>query len=184
MKTIPSFNTITGSISNLGTNGIGQPTRLGYQTGLLAIVLGLLVGTAFEARASDPVGIYAIVDKVVFEPSDAAPERVQVWGAFAIAKGRGETYEPAERGYMYFKLGSEPEVTRKEWADLKAVAGSGQIVGLGFRHSPKGTVRKAEAKPESPDAHPKGMGLTKIKARDYAPLNELAALHKKKSPAK
>jgi hypothetical protein len=184
MKTIPSFNNITGSISNLGTNGIGQPTRLGYHIKLLTIILGLLAATAFAARASDPVGIYAIVDKVVFEPTDAAPERAQVWGAFAIAKGRGEAYEPAERGYMYFKLGPEPEVTRKEWADLKSVAGSGQIVGLGFRHSPKGTVRKADAKPENPDAHPKGMGLTKVKARDYPPLNELTALHKTKSPAK
>src|SRR6266550_6236515 len=38
---------------------------------------------------------------------------------------------PAERGYLYFKIApGKEEITRKEWADLKAVAGTGQ--GIGF----------------------------------------------------
>lgn len=186
MKTIVSSNTITGSISPAGTNGVGQPSaRLGHQIKLLSLALALLAGAAFQAGASDPAGIYAFVDKVVFEPSDNAPERVQVWGGFALAKGRGEEYEPAQRGYMYFKLApGQEEVGRKEWADLKSVAGTGQIIAFGFRHYAKGTVRKPDAKPEDPDAHPKGLGLTKVKVRDYKPLNELVALQGKKRETK
>src|SRR5690348_7718107 len=73
-----------------------------------------------STRASDWIGVYARVDKVVLEPNDAAPERVQVWGAFAIAsKEDRSTYQPAKRGYLYYALkpGKE-DVCRKEWADL------------------------------------------------------------------
>ena len=38
--------------------------------------------------ASGPIGVYGIVEKVVFEPSASAPERIQVWGAFAYAGDR------------------------------------------------------------------------------------------------
>ena len=34
--------------------------------------------------ASGPAGIYGVVSKVVFEPNDAAPERIQIWGAFTL----------------------------------------------------------------------------------------------------
>lgn len=184
MKTNPSFSNITGSLLSLRATGVGWPTRLGYQTKIALVLLGVIAMTTWQARASDPAGIYAIVDKVSFEPNETSPERVQVWGAFTLSEGRGENYETARRGYMYFKLGPEPEVARKEWTDLKSVAGTGQIVAFGFRHYPKGTVRKPDVKPENPDVHPKGLGLTRVKARDYKPLNELVALHKEKSAAK
>jgi hypothetical protein len=188
MKTIASVRHTTGSASHTETIGIGQPApRLGCQRKLL-LALALLAGMALPAAASDPVGIYAFVDKVVFEPSDAAPERAQVWGGFALAQGPGEAYEAARRGYMYFKLRpDQDEVSRKEWADLKAIAGTGQIVAFGSRHDAKGTVRQPNAKPENPDPHPKGWGLTKVRVRDYSPLNQLVALQKKadaKSPGK
>ena len=47
---------------------------------------------------------------------------------------------PAKRGYMYFRLPAAPdgatqmsrlETVKKEWADLKSVAGTGQAVGFG-----------------------------------------------------
>jgi len=144
--------------------------------------VALLLAAAASARASDPIGIYAYVDKVVFEPSEQAPERVQVWGGFALAKGKADDYEAARAGYLYLTLRKgEEDICRKEWADLKAVAGTGQIVAFGSRHEPKGSIRNADAKPEHPDAHPKGWGLTKVKPRDYAPLNQLMALRAKKS---
>ncbi|HMJ66589.1 MAG TPA: hypothetical protein VK615_14695 [Candidatus Binatia bacterium] len=144
---------------------------------LSAMALG--VGQS-EARASDPVGVYAFVDKVVLEPSEGQAERIQIWGGFALAEGYGETYAPAKRGYMYFtvKPGQE-EVCRKEWSDLKTLAGSDQFVAFASRHKAKGTVRKASDKPEKPDVYPTGFGLTKIKKRDYPPINDLAALKKK-----
>jgi hypothetical protein len=58
----------------------------GWVTSEILRTAALLAGTAFAARASDPTGIYAFVDRVVFEPSDTAPERIQVWGGFALAK--------------------------------------------------------------------------------------------------
>src|SRR5688572_26034042 len=87
------------------------------------------------AKASDPVGVYAYVDRVVLEPSDGQPERIQIWGGFAVAEGRGDTYAPAKRGYMYYTVKpGEEEICRKEWNDLKTIAGSEQFVAFGTRH--------------------------------------------------
>ena len=146
-----------------------------YLATLLLALLGL--GTS-QALASDPVGIYALVDKVVFEPNETNPERIQVWGAFAIAEGYGFTYKTAARGYLYYKVNSEkPTACRNEWTDLKSVAGTGQIVAFGSRYGEKGTLRKKDAKAENPDVYPVAMGLTKVKERDdYEPLKQLAKL--------
>jgi hypothetical protein len=110
---------------------------------LFAILCAALTVGAQIPQASGPVGIYGIVEKVVFEPYEQAAQRVQVWGAFAYADGVGDTgmaTSPVRRGYLYFKL---PEIIpgpigqlqvdriRKEWADLKAVAGTGQAIAFG-----------------------------------------------------
>ena len=54
------------------------PKRAAMAATLLA---GLALATV-PVGASDPVGIYAVVKKVVFEPNETAPERIQIWGAF------------------------------------------------------------------------------------------------------
>ena len=111
-------------------------------------------------HASDMVGIYGVVEKVVVEPNDNAPQRIQIWGAFAMAEGRGSTYGPAQRGYLYYACPSgQDAVCRKEWADLKSVAGKGTAVGLGMRYKPTGRVRKADEKIASPDPYPIQMGV-------------------------
>ena len=96
--------------------------------------VGILAATA-PLTSSGPLGIYAIVEKVVFEPSEAAPERIQVWGAFAYvdgAGGQGLSVSPAKLGYMYFRIDPpQADAIKKEWADLKAVAGTGQAIGFG-----------------------------------------------------
>jgi hypothetical protein len=150
----------------------------GNRLHLLALLLGLLSLGGLRALASDPVGIYALVDKVVFEPNEANPERIQVWGAFAIAEGNGYTYRNAERGYLYYKVNPEkPTICHNEWADLKSVAGTGQIVAFGSRYGEKGTLRQKESKPEHPDVYPVAMGVTKAKGeKDYEPLKQLAKL--------
>lgn len=108
-------------------------------------MLGLAAVMVPIASGSGPLGIYGIVEKVVFEPDDRTPERVQIWGAFAYVE-RGGTLEegrpglpvdrlsPPTRGYLYFRLptsGESAETVRNEWTDLKAVAGTGQAVGFG-----------------------------------------------------
>jgi hypothetical protein len=99
--------------------------------------LVFVVATALLV-ASGPIGVYGIVEKVVFEPSAAAPERIQVWGAFAYADigGGPIAFSSAKRGYMYFRLpaGATPatiETIKKEWADLQSVAGTGQAIAFG-----------------------------------------------------
>ena len=86
---------------------------------------------------------------------------------------------------MYFKLrAGDEETCKKEWADLKAVAGTGQIVSFGSRHDTTPvSVRKADAKAENPDTYPKSWGMTKVRARDYGPINQLNKLQGKKSDA-
>ena len=111
----------------------------------LALSIVLLAVVALPLSASGPLGIYGIIDKVVFEPSEQNAERIQLWGAFAYMDGdgvttNGLTISPARRGYLYFKTRSaypghttdqQVQATRNEWADLKSVAGTGQAVGFG-----------------------------------------------------
>src|SRR5690242_6009533 len=110
-------------------NSSAAPLRLGPapKRSAQSRVLGLIVllGAAWSAQASDPIGMYAIVDKVVVEPSTGSPERLQVWGAFSVAEGFGYTYKKPEAGYLYYKLPEKKaEAARNEWADLKSVAGT------------------------------------------------------------
>jgi len=131
---------------------------------LLVLFCAVLLLTAVQLKASDPVGIYALVEKVVMEPNDGSPQRIQVWGAFAFSDDQhGDGYGVPQRGYLYFTLlqGKE-EICKKEWADLKAVAGTGQGVGFGRRYQPKGRVRKANEKPENPETYPIGFGMQKM----------------------
>lgn len=161
------------------TTGYGQCiSALGNSTRLFTLSVLLLAAGAVPAFASDPVGVYAFVDKIVLEPNDTAPERVQIWGGFTLAQGSGETYGPAQRGYLYFKLKPDKEsICRNEWADLKSIAGTGKIVAFGMRYSSNGVLRKAEARPENPDVYPVGFGVQKLAVKDYKPVNELNALN-------
>lgn len=136
-------------------------------TGLL--VLGACMAVTVAVYASDFVGVYAVVEKVILEPSDTSPERIQIWGAFALSDQKsGSAYAPAARGYLYYTCSRGQEsVCRKEWADLKSVAGKDTGVGFGYRWAPNGRVRKADEKPASPDVYPIERGVVKVeKASD------------------
>jgi hypothetical protein len=106
---------------------------------LVALVMFLCAPGHFSVRASTSgmLGIYGIVEKVVFEPNEEAPERVQVWGAFAYVNGTGGkslTISSAKAGYLYFRKpgpDEDAQVVLNEWADLKSVAGTKQAVGFG-----------------------------------------------------
>jgi hypothetical protein len=140
----------------------------------------LLFGLTLNAGAySDWIGVYARVDKVVFEPNESAPERIQIWGAFALAsKQDHNSYDRAERGYLYYSLRQGREdVCRKEWSDLKAVAGTGEIIAFGSRSLPT-RLRKATDKPADPDVYPVDSGITKVSERnsDYGPVRDLKSL--------
>jgi hypothetical protein len=133
--------------------------------------LPILIGAAIlfspaDLRASDPVGVYSIVEKVVMEPSETNPTRIQVWGVFAVSDGKsGFGYLPPQYGYMYFSLvpGRE-QMMRAEWADLKRIAGTGEFVAFGGRYAANGRIRNATAKPEAPDAYPVELGVTRLRS--------------------
>jgi hypothetical protein len=130
------------------------------------IVLGVCALTAVTLRASDMVGVYTVVEKVLLEPSDAAPERIQIWGAFALSDRKsGSTYGPAQRGYLYYSCPAGREATcRREWQDLKTVAGKDTGVGFGGRYKETGRIRKADETPASPDVYPIEMGVVRLSA--------------------
>jgi len=147
-----------------------------------AVALALILG-ASSLFASGPVGLYGIIDKVVFEPNEAAPERLQVWGVFAYAdiqeSGDGLGISPAKRGYLYFKIRSaspgfttdkQVEAIKNEWLDLKSVAGTGQAVGFGKWGYIAGFASlQPDATPGSPavilEATPRGGATTDLRVR-------------------
>jgi hypothetical protein len=138
------------------------------------LLAALSVGTA---RASDFVGVYALIDKVVFEPNADKPERIQVFGVFAIARADDRNlYQPAQRGYLYFTLpDTQRDLALREWSDLKAKAGSRTVISFGARSMTKApTVRKTAEKPASPDVYTLGFGLVESRSdTDYAPVKSV-----------
>jgi hypothetical protein len=137
---------------------------------IAALACGAVAGTV-RLAASDMIGVYAVIEKVVFEPAQGPPERVQIWGAFATADTRNnDDYGGPQKGYFYFSCpASQLTTCRNEWADLQAVAGKGAGVGFGARHMSNGRVRSATDKPESPDPYPIKMGVVKTDGRAYQP---------------
>jgi len=125
---------------------------------VLAIALCLGV-----VNASGPIAVYALVDKVALEPNADKPERIRISGVFITAEERSDVYSAPQHGYLYFGLprGNE-ELARREWADLKSVAGTRQVVGLGSSWGAKVRVRKPDEEAKSPDDYPMGNGLIKI----------------------
>ena len=147
---------------------------------MLPLVCLVSLPRSLASAYSDFVGVYVLADKVIAEPDDSAPERIQVWGAFAFeSKADRNSYDAPARGYLYLycKPGKE-EVCRKEWADLKASAGKGQVIGLGGRDLPRPRLRKPDDKPSDPDEYPLSFGLVKMSDRntDYSPIRALKSL--------
>ncbi len=112
----------------------------------VAFLVTAAIGTAAlatEANTAPPsgiVGIYAIVQRVEVEPNSDG-ERIRIWGAFAFVNG-GSTnpleVTAAKRGQLYFRppsvsgrTATSVEALRKEFADIKSVAGTGQAIAFG-----------------------------------------------------
>ena len=141
---------------------------------LIASVL-LVLAAAVPLSASDPIAVYARIDRVVLEPNAEAPDAVQLWGVFALAAPDNPNYyRPAARGYLYFKAPADKSLALKEWSDLKSVAGTGDVVSFGSRWSMHPRLRTKDEKPSEPDAYSTNIGLTRAR-RDtqYAPVRDI-----------
>jgi hypothetical protein len=128
----------------------------------VTLVLALAACLAV-VHASGPIAVYALVDKVAFEPNADKPERIRISGVFITAAERSDVYSAPQRGYLYFALpGQNFELVLREWSDLKSVAGTRQVVGLGSSWAATVRVRKPDEEAKSPDDHPPGNGLVKV----------------------
>jgi hypothetical protein len=154
-----------------------QAVRLG----VFALIVPALTSSVVHARLSgDPFGAYCIVQKVVTGQDEAQRSTVQIWGTCAVRTegaidSHGNSVDsstpgawlvsplaPPRRGYLYyFATKAREDVAQKEWADLKALAGTGEVVAIGSQRSPS-RLRWADEKPQSPDEYSTQTGLAKI----------------------
>jgi hypothetical protein len=134
-------------------------------------VAALLALATIGVSASDQVGAYCIVKNVVMTPDEAQPAAVQIWGACALATGGmadDHTYTPSwysapQAGYLYYRVtAGKEEIARREWKDLKSVAGTGEIVAFGGRYAKMGHMRSGDEKPTGPEPYPIQMGVVKM----------------------
>jgi len=148
---------------------------------LYLVVAGLALAVLVApVKASDPMGVYCVVEKVVYEPADR-PDRAQVWGACALANPEASgQFKPPARGYFYYSIPTGKEDTvRAEWADLKAVAGKGEAVGFGSRYNGSvGRFRPTTEAVAKPDPYPLNIGVVKLGKYGPLPADLLASLRK------
>jgi hypothetical protein len=131
---------------------------------LILVVVLLSAVAAMRVSASVPLGVYAVVDKVVLEPADIGPQRIQIWGTFALWDGKpGLGYGAPERGYLYYSCSSEQiEICQNEWADLKSMAGTGRTIGFGSRSLAAGRVRAPGEQASAPEMYPIQFGVVQL----------------------
>jgi hypothetical protein len=113
-----------------------------------------------EARAGGPPPVYMIVDKVIFEPNEDAPKRIQIWGTFSLLQERN-SYGAPVRGYLYYAAapGAEEEC-RKEWSALKEMTNKKTLISFGCCGEPRVRehLRKPSEKVAAPIPYPHGKG--------------------------
>ena len=113
---------------------------------LAAVLVPVAAAATLAAAPSlrkDPHGVYAMIDSAIVEPSAGSPERIQLWGRFALADivtikdGKIETlqlgfFHRPKRGFMYYTVNRlDTAATYADWATLRAAAGTGRLVGWG-----------------------------------------------------
>ena len=131
-------------------------------------VVAMAAALAVPVPMSDPIGIYAMIDKVVLVPNATNPTAIQIWGTFAISDQKGgDHYYPAVKGYLYYTIDTSKErATRAEWADLQGMAGKKAVVGFAakWQRAAPGRVRCATEAPAEPDVYALGFGVVKMPA--------------------
>jgi hypothetical protein len=138
-------------------------------------------------RASgDPFAAYCIIQKVVVGQDEGERPAVQIWGTCTMVNAGGmypqgeyvpTTYADPRRGYLYyFTTKANEAVARREWADLTALAGTGEVVAIGSQKITS-RLRWPDEKPQSPDEYAMQTGLSKVTSNPaYAKV--VAALKK------
>src|SRR6266498_1649295 len=135
MSTMPIIFTILlffGCIWTKQTEQKQQEGTIMKPTSIIVSVCAVLMLSSMVVLAKrETIGIYAIVDKVAFEPDEKSPERIRIWGVFVVPVPMSSGhYKAPKRGFLYFSIAPGMEqVVKQEWGDLKALAGTGQGIG-------------------------------------------------------
>ena len=142
---------------------------------LVALSSLLLISPNSMVAKGAGAGIYAIVDQVTFEPNDNSPNFVRISGVFVVPVPMSSGfYRRPQKGYLYFRIAPGTEqATRRDWSELRAVAGSGKVVAFGEywvanpddprgnpHHSLEVTVH-AEGESATPEVYPISVGVMK-----------------------
>ena len=135
------------------SGGTGQlALRLGSR---LIAMIALAFACSQAALASAPAQMWGIIDKVVTEGSDQAPEKVQIWGTFSTVQADGKTWSTPVSGYLFYTIPpEEAELAAKAVKDLKARAGADDAVAFGFKRGEKASIREWKAEAKAPDTYP------------------------------
>jgi hypothetical protein len=90
-----------------------------------ASTLVLLLQPISVIAKNASIGIYAIVDRVTFEPAAGPPDSVRISGVFVVPVPMSSgNYRSPQRGYLYFRIAPGTEqATRRDWSELKTLAG-------------------------------------------------------------
>jgi hypothetical protein len=148
------------------------------RTFLRVIVVAGAIGVVTVGAASGQAGVYGVIDRAVLEPASGEPNRIQVWGAFALVEYMPKTgftnypYQQPTRGYLYFSLpasSADIQNARREWADLKSVAGTRQAVAFAYwdrfvRNDKMIRIRSVDTKPDDPDVYYTNAGVVRLGA--------------------
>jgi hypothetical protein len=157
-------------ISIFAGGGIGEAYSFTGDTMVRSrqFVLGLcsLGVIAFTpSPISDPIGIYAVIDKVVLAPA-SNPTTIEVWGQFMMTDHKqGDHYSAPVKGYLFLAMDASKErVIRAEWNDLQAVAGKGTIIGFSAKYARGGSprIRCATEAPANPDQYTTNIGVVPL----------------------
>ena len=139
---------------------------------LSLMIVALAFSAALPAGASDAVGVYGVVDRVVVSPPGQPPGAVQIWGTFAVAvPPPGSSYAPSQayskpqKGYLLYTCpaGKTADCTA-EWNDLKSVAGKNEVVGFSARWGYTNHLHAASDPAPSPDVYVLNVGVVRISA--------------------
>jgi len=159
---------------------------------LAAALLLLSLAPSVVMAKGNSIGIYAVVDQVTFDQDGPSPNTIRISGVFVlpVPMSSGD-YKPPQRGYLYFRVPPGVEQAaraRKDWAQLKTVAGTGRVVGFAFywvpnpsdlygnpHHSLEEVSVRTGGDAASPDvyplSHPKGV----VQAGDRSDFEERIA---------
>lgn len=109
---------------------------------LFALVVFLTLPSHSVIAKSAGLGIYATVNQVTFEPNDSSPNEIRISGVFVVPVPMSSgDYRAPEKGCLYLRItpGTE-ELARRDWKQLKSVAGSDQVVAFGQYWVPSPTT--------------------------------------------